>query len=360
MRKPFYFLLALLSLGFVRTAHAQVDLEIGNISAGFNSYDNNGDKIIRGIYFTMLNNGNSSAGSFVVKIFLLNTNDYNDGYEIRSISRSGQGGNTAVDVTNINIDLKTISGLPDGQYRLNVFIDADNDVSETDENNNRLFLTTMGNDITFTSAPASQPDLRIKTGATFSYSPRVVSNLSFEVENVGSGDAGDNKYEVVLEETGGGSNFSTKSSLGSISAGSSTQVTASDIDLDGEGLPAGTYRLILRVDPDNEVAESNETNNTRVVSSNIAGVTARDNSAELNDFQLLGNPASQGQVWLRVPQLTGEATLRVVSLDGRTVHSATLTQGGQYLLQMAAPTGLYQVELKTREGWVATRSLMLN
>jgi hypothetical protein len=150
MKKQFLALLFVLSILFVHRAHAQADLSIGNISAGYDTYSTS-TTLLSGIYFTMLNNTNTAATSFTVTVYLLDANDYNNAYILSQFTRNGQGGNSAVDVTNLNVRLDTVSGLPTGSYRVNVFIDSNNDVSETDENNNRLFITTQGNNIDYTA-----------------------------------------------------------------------------------------------------------------------------------------------------------------------------------------------------------------
>jgi len=138
------------------TAQAQVDLAIGNITAGYDSWDNN-TKQLRGVYFDMLNNGDTDAGSFTVSIYFVDAAMTQD-YLIDSFTRNRLGNNSLVEVRNYNIDLSNIQGIPDGDYRLNVWIDSDQEVSESDEDNNRIFITPQGQNLTYTAGTTAMAE----------------------------------------------------------------------------------------------------------------------------------------------------------------------------------------------------------
>jgi hypothetical protein len=147
----------LLSFG-AQTSTAQIDLAIGNISAGYNTYTPS-TGIITGVYFDALNNGNGSAGAFRIALFLVDPNNFSNLYEVHSINVSGQSGNSLLQYTNITINFNNTSGIPSGNYRLLVSIDEDNVIAETNELNNALYLTTQGNNLTYnpTSVGIDEP-----------------------------------------------------------------------------------------------------------------------------------------------------------------------------------------------------------
>jgi hypothetical protein len=63
------------------------------------------------------------------------------------------GGNAARDVDNWDMNINDASTVPPaGNYRLLVFADYDESISEDDENNNTLYISPQGSDLTFTPA----------------------------------------------------------------------------------------------------------------------------------------------------------------------------------------------------------------
>lgn len=157
MNKKILTTLALSAFCFVGLSQ---DLEVGNVSAGIDSYDQN-TGTINGVYFDILNNEGTDAGSFRIAIFLadpVNFDPQNPStyHEINSITDSdGQSGNTIVTYSSINIDINDTPNVPAGDYRVLVCVDEDGDVSESDESNNCLYITTQGNNITYTPGAAT-------------------------------------------------------------------------------------------------------------------------------------------------------------------------------------------------------------
>ena len=138
---------------------AQNDLSIGNISAGWDTY-NASTGMITGVYFDVLNNENNNPGSFDIKVYLVDPNDYSTTYTVWTYTDAdGQNGNTVVTYSSIDIDFNNTSGIPAGQYRLAVCVDPDNAISETDENNNCLFISTQGNNLTYNPGTAGMNDV---------------------------------------------------------------------------------------------------------------------------------------------------------------------------------------------------------
>lgn len=159
------------SFFMVNTLKAQIDLAMGNISAGWNTY-NSGTGMITGVYFDVLNNDNGAASSFDVKVYLVDPNDYTISYAVWTYTDSdGQNGNTAVTYDNIDIDFNATSGIPAGQYRLAVCVDPDNYITETDDNNNCLFISTMGNNLTYSPGSAAIDNATSNGGLTIYPNP---------------------------------------------------------------------------------------------------------------------------------------------------------------------------------------------
>jgi hypothetical protein len=152
-------LLGVISLFIGNSLMAQYDMAIGNISAGWNTY-NQSTSVITGVYFDVLNNENNNPGSFDVKVYLVDPNNSSISYAVWTYTDSdGQGGNTVVTYDNLDIDFDDTPGIPAGQYRLAVCVDPDNNISETDENNNCLYISSMGNNLTYSPGSAGIVDL---------------------------------------------------------------------------------------------------------------------------------------------------------------------------------------------------------
>jgi hypothetical protein len=159
MKAKITFLGIALSLFMSKSLMAQYDMAIGNIDAGWNTYTQS-TAVITGVYFDVLNNENNNPGSFDVKVYLVDPNNSSISYVVWTYTDGdGQGGNTVVTYDNIDIDFDDTPGIPAGQYRLAVCVDPQNDISETDENNNCLYISPMGNNLTYSPGSAGVVDL---------------------------------------------------------------------------------------------------------------------------------------------------------------------------------------------------------
>src|SRR5688572_23987893 len=148
-----------LSLFMSKSLMAQYDMAIGNIDAGWNTYNSSTGEITD-IYFDVLNNENNNPGAFDVKLYLVDPNNSSISYVVWTYTDGdGQGGKTVVTYDNIDIDFDDTPGIPAGQYRLAVCVDPDDDISETDENNNCLYISPMGNNLTYSPGSADVFDL---------------------------------------------------------------------------------------------------------------------------------------------------------------------------------------------------------
>jgi hypothetical protein len=185
MKKLFYTSLLLATTSI--NVYSQ-DLAIGNVSAGINSYNQSTGEIT-GAYFDVLNNDNSSASSFRIAIFLIDPvnfdpNDPNTFFEIESINNiNGQSGNSVVTHSGIDIDINDTPNVPSGSYRILVCADEDDDISESDESNNCLYITTQGNNITYNASTASINENTNNVIKVNTFPNPAESEISFQFED---------------------------------------------------------------------------------------------------------------------------------------------------------------------------------
>src|SRR6185437_9668670 len=159
----------LASLAFTLNAFAQdanVSLSNLNSNNGYTSYDNS-TKIISGLFFEVLSDGNNSnniISTFQVSVYLLacdNTGTPTSSTPIvaKTYIVSGMQQLHAVNYSNESVDLTQVSSLPDGTYRMGVWVNSDNGVPNPpdDPSDNAGLLqsnagTDVGSVINFSSA----------------------------------------------------------------------------------------------------------------------------------------------------------------------------------------------------------------
>lgn len=130
------FLLLAASLVSAAAMHAQ-DLAPG-INYSYNPPGANG--IITNITVDVVNNDNTAAGSFDVAMYLYDQNTTNY-WIIGTTNVPGLSGNALITISNWNIDINNTPNIPAGTYRLGVWVDSNNDISEANENDNSGLLS---------------------------------------------------------------------------------------------------------------------------------------------------------------------------------------------------------------------------
>ena len=126
------------TMPFVSTA--QVDLVVG-LNYAYNPPTGCNNKITQ-ISIDVCNNGSSSAGSFIVAMYL-----YDQGSSkhwcIDQVTVNSLSGSACKTISNWDIDFNNYCCLPPpaSNYRLGVWVDTANTVSETNENNNAGLLS---------------------------------------------------------------------------------------------------------------------------------------------------------------------------------------------------------------------------
>ncbi len=148
-------LLALLipaSLGAQATKPA--DIYPSNLDSNmyFEKYDD-GTKVVSGINFMVLADGSNSrdrTAPFKIRLYLLvpgeNEPIFVKTYETKGISHMG-----SLEFKDESVDLSQVRDLKSGTYRLGVYVDADNEIREPNEDNN---ATLFKGQLDFTSGPA--------------------------------------------------------------------------------------------------------------------------------------------------------------------------------------------------------------
>lgn len=115
---------------------AAQDLAPG-INYAYNPPGANG--IITNISVDAVENDGVSTGSFDVAMYLYDMSTSTP-YVIGTMNVPSISGYGMYSITNWNIDINNTPGIPAGTYRLGVWVDSNNDISESDENNNAGLL----------------------------------------------------------------------------------------------------------------------------------------------------------------------------------------------------------------------------
>jgi hypothetical protein len=119
---------------------SQVDLTIG-INYAYNPPTNCNNQITS-LSTDICNNGSSSAGSFLVGIYLYDPSSQ-DHWVLDVTTLNSLSGNACVTISNWNIDMNQYCCLPapGSNYRIGVWADTANVITETSKNNNASLLS---------------------------------------------------------------------------------------------------------------------------------------------------------------------------------------------------------------------------
>lgn len=159
----------LASLAFTVNAFAQdANVSLSNLSSnnGYSSYDNS-TKIISGLFFEVLSDGNNSnniISDFQVSAYLLACDNSGSPTSstpivVKTYAVTGMQQLHALDYSNESVDLSQVSGLADGTYRMGIWVNSDGGVPNPpdDPSDNAGLLqsnagTAQGSIINFSSA----------------------------------------------------------------------------------------------------------------------------------------------------------------------------------------------------------------
>ena len=204
--------------------------------------------------FKYANNGNTASGASVLKVYDGNT----------LLRTFNMGSVEAGSFRNGTVTLKG-SELGNGARKIFLVVDANNQITETNEANNKAYRTVTVN--------AATPDLCIQD---YQVSSNSISKdgsvkLSFKYANKGSGNAGASVLKVY-----DGNTLLRTFNMGSVAAGSFRNGT---VTLKGSELGNGDRKLFLVVDANNQLAEANEANNKAYRTVNVATTPLLESTA---------------------------------------------------------------------------------
>ena len=206
---------------------------------------------------TVANLGTSAAGTSTLYFFLASNPTVTSSYVLVGTAPVGALAGAATQVVSAPFALPVT--LPPGTYSIIAFADGPNTITETNEANNSLVgnlitTTTRNVDLSFTGAGSPKT---AKNEASI--------NVTATVKNLGTAAAPGSTIRWFLSTD----NIITTAdtplasiSTAALAAGASRAVSVSTT-VPGS-VPAGTYYIGVIADPDNLVAETNETNNARV------------------------------------------------------------------------------------------------
>jgi ELWxxDGT repeat protein len=164
-----------------------------------------------------------------------------------------------------------------GTFYVILKIDPENTVAEGNENNNTLVSAST---VTIRPNVAALPDLTLENLRLGSLTFQQGQTLTGEVQINNGGLARANAFNVVF--------FLSRDNIASIEDLQGVYSTESFLDATTatnrigsisipSNFPIGQYYLILKVDPNNQIAESNEDNNT-LIATNLITITAAPNT----------------------------------------------------------------------------------
>jgi hypothetical protein len=158
MRYFLFLTLLVCVFAWAPAAKAQ-DVAIGNVSAGYDSW-NPSTGMIRGISFDLLNNSNDAASNFKIGAYFVNPNDFNESFLLATTDVTRISGNSVIEVTGWDVNVNNAATVPPaGQWRLAVLADVDQVLNDPNRQNNSLFISTQGNNLTWNPGTSSRSDL---------------------------------------------------------------------------------------------------------------------------------------------------------------------------------------------------------
>lgn len=215
------------------------------------------------VSLTVINDGSADAGSSYVGYYLSENTSFNssDDYLFGTdyVSSLSPGATSPESITQ---DVSTISPtIPPGVYYVFYFIDHNNDVIESNESDNIFYWPT-----TQVTIPNPEPNLtRVSGSSSLNVSGTVVS-VSIVVINDGDGSAGSSYVGYYLSENSSfsssddylfGTDYVSSLNPGATSPESITQ----DVTSVTPTIPPGIYYVIYYIDHNDDVAETDESDN---------------------------------------------------------------------------------------------------
>ncbi|PKP28799.1 MAG: hypothetical protein CVU01_03195 [Bacteroidetes bacterium HGW-Bacteroidetes-18] len=236
----------------------------------------------KNINYKIKNVGNIAIGPSTAKIYLsTNGSLSSDDVLIGTKTTSSLGINQIEIITNLSIVIPSSTSI--GNYFILIEADANNDITEYNENNNidstlsSFFVDVLG-EPDLTADPFNISITSLCNSCSFSLGTlgnkrhiisKDASSLSFQqiiIDNNGTATSGNAKINFYLSvdgvlDTASDFKFPTSVGISIIQPGSSAQASYTLFNTDFADFSFGNYFLIMKIDGDNQVSESNENNN---------------------------------------------------------------------------------------------------
>ncbi len=206
------------------------------------------------VYARVMNTGSRSADGFNISFFYRHQNNAGN-WTLHKTAEGISLPPSHQDFYEVTFYLDTMD-MDLGTYDLRIIADSANHISETDELNNEL-RTTM----TLQDSSLGLPDLQpvslsyahTNPGTTDDMEPW---NVTTQIRNLGEVQAGQFVVALLVDDT----EFARQIRF-VLPAGGVTDITA-ELDPQELSLEPGTHQISVVLDPDDEVVEQNEGNNT--------------------------------------------------------------------------------------------------
>lgn len=321
------------------------------------------------------NNGAATSGYSYLRYYLSTNTTYssNDTYLGYDYVKGLQVGSYSYESIPITLPTTLVAGT----YYLLFRADYSDRVDESNENNNVRYIkiTVIGN--------SAKPDLEafFQTANPTSGVPGTTVNTVCRIRNNGSVTAGSSRINWYLSTNATYS--SNDQLLGSQFVGtvSSSTTLYKYFNFSIPSVSAGTYYILYRVDANQQVAESNESNNIVYKSITIGATpftdhddssTYRRRDAATNQLlrnedltmRVFPNPvssATRSKIEILAPQPIGQFHLTISNLQGKVIYSKTFSTEGKskfvYLPQINVE-GVYLVTIQSEIGSVTKKLLV--
>ncbi len=335
-----------MAIAFSSFAQSGANIYPSNLTSNmyFDNYNDN-TKTIEGLHFEVLTDGNNSLNStppFSVKIYLL-VQGTSTPIFVKTMQFANGQHELSATTWNVDVDLTQTPNIASGTYRVGIYVDADEEVTEPNENDNAILFS---DNINYTSGPVQKADLET-TSLDYDFSSGALSNFIINFKNKGTAAAGQVKVTIKIEDVNDpNTNMSQNLTLSALAAGATAQLSANDMDINDIWFdPNNTYKLTITVDADNTVSESNESNNVYTVADAANFSTAVNVVNTPSVF--IPNPATTSQLNALSSQYTSIQSMRVYSILGAEMKMEALAPG-LYLINIVTTKGaeVHKIEVQ--------------
>ncbi|MFT5780423.1 MAG: hypothetical protein ACI837_003385 [Crocinitomicaceae bacterium] len=197
----------------------------------------------------------------------------------------------------------------------------------------KVYAMAVG--LLFTGAVNAQDLIVSSISFNYDFLSAIVSNVSFDIENIGTFttfdavtcevyavDIGSNEYLIGSVDSDG---------FG-VSAGNTETLSVGDVDLDNiAGMTTGTYYLRVDVDVNDVETEDNESNNSLTDTGNPFDFEALTTGLEANNslpisISVFPNPVTESSFSIKLSNLTtnNAVELKIFDINGNMVKSNSL------------------------------------